>query len=61
MAGSNNIILWKFNAKPYGFDKMYMDKEIIEVMFYQLIDQFNKRKIIFNTFKQNTSILWWKW
>ena len=36
---------------------MYMDKEIIEVMFYQLIDQFNERKIIFNTFKQNTSIL----
>ena len=36
---------------------MFMDKEITEVMFYQLIDQFNKRKIIFNTFKQNTSIL----
>ena len=35
----NNII------KPYGFDKMYMDKELIEDKFDQITDQFNERKI----------------
>ena len=42
---SNNITLRKDNAKPYGFDKMYMDKELIEDKLYQIIDQFNERKI----------------
>ena len=28
--------------KPYGFDKMYMDKELIEDKIYQIIDQFIK-------------------
>ena len=27
ITGSNNITLRKVNVKPYGFDKMYMDKE----------------------------------
>ena len=27
--GSNNIALEKVNVKPYGFDKTYMDKELI--------------------------------
>ena len=31
--------------KPYGFDKIYMDKELIEDKMYQIIDQFIKRKI----------------
>ena len=26
----NNITLEKVKVKPYGFDKMYMDKELIE-------------------------------
>ena len=30
IAGSNNITLRKVNLKPYGFDKMYIDKELIE-------------------------------
>ena len=29
IAGSNNIILTKVNVKPYRFDKMYIDKELI--------------------------------
>ena len=33
ITGSNNI-LRKVNVKPYGFDKMYMDKELIEVKLY---------------------------
>ena len=43
--GSNNITLRKVNIKPYGFDKMFMDKELIENKLYQIINQFNERKI----------------
>ena len=42
---SNNITLKKFDVKPYGFDKMYIDKELIEDKFYQITYQFNERKI----------------
>ena len=48
--GSNNITLRKFNVKPYGFDKMYMDKELIEDKLYQIIDQFNKKKLHLQSF-----------
>ena len=30
---------------PYGFDKMYMDKDLIENKLHQTINQFNERKI----------------
>ena len=45
ITGSNKITLRKVNVKSYGFDKMYMDKELIEDKLYQIIDQFNERKI----------------
>ena len=45
ITGSNNITLRKVNIKPYGFDKMLMDKELIEDQLYQIIDQFNEKKI----------------
>ena len=45
ITGSNNIPLRKVKVEPYGFDKMYMDKELIEDKLYQLIDQFNERSI----------------
>ena len=45
ITGSDNITLRKVNAKPYGFDKMYMDKELIGDKLYQIIDKFNERKI----------------
>ena len=35
---SNNITSRKVNVKPYGFDKMYMDKELMEDKLYQIID-----------------------
>ena len=38
---SNNITLRKFNTKSYGFEKMYLDKELTEYKFYQTIDEFN--------------------
>ena len=50
IASTNNITLRKVNVKPYGFDKMYMDKELIQDMLYQIIDQFNERKIISTKF-----------
>ena len=45
ITGSKNITLRKVNLKPYGFYKMYMDKEVIEDKLYQIIGQFNERKI----------------
>ena len=54
ITGSNNIILRNVNVKPYGFDKIYMDKELTENKLYQIIDQFNERKI---TSKKFYSIL----
>ena len=46
IAASNNITLTKVNVNPYGFDEMYMDKDPIEDMLYQIIDQFNERRIM---------------
>ena len=43
ITSSNNITSRKVNVKLYGFDKMCMDKELIEDKFYQIIDQFNER------------------
>ena len=45
ITGSNNITLRKVNVNPFRFDIMYMDKELIEDKLYQIIDQFNERKI----------------
>ena len=45
IAGSNNINLKKVNAKPYGFDRICMDKNQMEDKLYQIKDQFNEGKI----------------
>ena len=45
VTSSNNITLRKVNVMPYGFDKMYMDKDLIENNLHQTINQFNERKI----------------
>ena len=45
ITGSNNITLKKVNVKSNGYDKMYMDTDLIEGKLYQLIDQFNEIKI----------------
>ena len=44
ITNSNNVTLRKVNVKPYGFDKMHMDKELIEDKLYQIIYHFNERK-----------------
>ena len=43
--GSNNITLRKVNVQLHGFYQVYMDKELIQDKLYQIIDQFNERKI----------------
>ena len=42
IADSNKTALRKVNVKPYGFDKIYVDKELIEDTLYQIIDYFNE-------------------
>ena len=34
ISGPNKITLIKVNVKPYGFDKTYMEKDLIEDKFY---------------------------
>ena len=46
------ITLRKVNVKPYGFNKMYMNKDLIDDKLYQLIiDQFNERKVTSTKFR----------
>ena len=47
-ADSKNLFLRDVNVKPAGFDKMYLDKTIIEPALYQLVDEFNERKVTHN-------------
>ena len=42
---SNNITFRKVDVKLNRFGKMYMDTELIEDKLYQILDQFNERKI----------------
>ena len=37
-------------VQPYGLEKMYMDTRLIEGKLYQIIDQFNVRKITSTNF-----------
>ena len=64
ITGSKNITLTKVNVKPYEFDKTYSAKDLIEDKFYEILDQWKEKydsKVLFNTFKRNTSTLWCKW
>ena len=58
-----NITLRKDHFRPYGFNKMYVQKCLIEIyryIPYQIIDQFSGRnyscKVSFNISKQNRPI-----
>ena len=42
---SQNITLMDINVKQGGYDKTYMDKFLIERALYQLVDEFNERKL----------------
>ena len=45
ITSSNNVTLRKVNVKPYGYDKMYMDQDLIEDKLYELTDQIELNKI----------------
>ena len=45
ITGSNNMTLRKVNVRPRGYNKMCIYKDLIEDNLYQLLDQFNERKI----------------
>ena len=38
------------NVKPAEFDKMYLDKTLVESALYQLVDEFNKGKLTHDQF-----------
>ena len=45
-----NLFLRDVNVKPAGFDKLYLDKSLIEPAPYQLVDEFNEREVTHNQF-----------
>ena len=45
---SQNLFFRDVNVKPAGFDKKYLDKSLIEPALYQLVDEFNERKVTKN-------------
>ena len=47
---SRNITLRDINVKPDGYDKTYMDKSLIELALYQLVDEFNEKKLTHKQF-----------
>ena len=47
---SNNLFLRDVNVKPAGFEKMYLEKSLIEQALYLLVDEFNERKVTQNQF-----------
>ena len=45
ITGASNITLRKVNAKSHGFDKVHIEKDLLEDRLYQITDQFNEKKI----------------
>ena len=45
ITSSINIIFRNVNIKTHGFDKTYIDKDLIKDKLYQIMDQFSERKI----------------
>ena len=45
ITGSNNINLIKVNVKPYGSDKMYMEKDLIHDNLYEKYNNSLKGKL----------------
>ena len=58
ITGLNNITKGKINAKPYGYEKMYMDKDLIEYKLYQLIDQLINDMYPFDDGNGTTCNIW---
>ena len=45
ITGSNNINLIKVNVKPYGSDKMYMEKDLLHDNLYEKYNNSMKGKL----------------
>ena len=45
ITSASNITFRKVNAKSHGFDKVHIEKDLIEDRFYQITDQFSEKKI----------------
>ena len=45
ITGSNNINLIKVNVKPYGSDKMYMEKDLLNDNLYEKYNNSMKGKL----------------
>ena len=43
-------LIRKVNTKSCGYDKIYMDKDLIEDLLYQMVDQSNERKLMIEIF-----------
>ena len=44
ISGLKNITLRKGNVYLYGFNKMYIEKDVIDDNLFQIISQFNEGK-----------------
>ena len=42
ITSSNNITLRKINVNPCGFDKMYINKDLLQCKIYQIIYHLNE-------------------
>ena len=43
ITGSNNVTSNKVNGKLWGYNKMYMDIDLMEDNLHELIDEFNEK------------------
>ena len=50
ITGSRNITLRDINVKAASFGKVYMDKSLIKPALYQLVGEFNERKVTHKEF-----------
>ena len=50
---SQNIVFRDVIVKPPGFDKMYLDKYLMEQALYPLVDKFNETIVTHNQFCDN--------
>ena len=59
ITGSNNVTSNKVNVKIWGYNKMYMDKDLMEDNLHELIDESNeKKKLITGIFISHFSAIY---
>ena len=48
--GSNSITLRKRYVRSHGYDKMYIDKDLIHCKLFEYTDQFSEKEIVIGVF-----------